>query len=414
MIRKAFLNEFLHLWLTVSSLVIAVIYFVLNPSLNILGLKDLLVFAVLGMYLFFSREVDLRPFIVLGPLFLVLIFSSVFSPAPAFAIVASLRQLLVPFILIFCSYLATRSEEDLQRLYSKIYFNLWLLLIFGFAEKFFGFWQYIDLTNFFAAKNIPVNSDNIPYVFIEPIGDGIIRMSSFLLDPINLGHTLVCLLCIELFSPSRYRILKLGIILLGLIFTFCKGAIVQLLFIFVIFNTRIHMGIRIVITVSMAAGAVLLSAYHEGILIHFNGFIASFADISPFGGGMATAGNQSHMFAKDILKEGLDQDIGDSFIGAVIGQIGMVGLFFWILPFFQLTRDFGTNDIFKRVLLSQLVIACISENSFNLLSIYSVCIIVGGKLALSAKKDHDEQKEYINSGSGRSKSGNGLLQQQPG
>lgn len=381
-----------------------------NPSLNILGLKDVVIFLVMGLYILTLKNTNLKPFLSLYPVAVVLFFAAVFSPAPTFAIVASLRQLIVPLILIFSSYLAIRSEKDLFSLFKKIRFNLWILLLFGFSEKIFGFWRYIDLSNFFKAKNIPLSPDKIPYVFIEPIAGGINRMVSLLLDPINLGHTLICLLCLELVFSDKYQKIRIILVIAGLALTFCKGAILQLFLIFIILNKDLDVAIRLLITAGLILFVVMFSDVHGGILTHFNGFIAAFDNISAFGGGLGTAGNQSLMFAGKL--KGIGEDgIGDSFIGAIIGQIGVIGLLFWLIPFFIFSKHFSSNDIFKRILVSQLLIAILSENSFNLLSIYTICLIIGAKLSIAIKNSNYAQQKRYDIRSRWSKSRHGLLQQ---
>src|SRR3546814_4604876 len=51
-------------------------------------------------------------------------------------------------------------------------------------------WRYLDLTNYFNLKGIPVDKRGLSYMFYEPALSYTERLVSTVLDPISLGHML--------------------------------------------------------------------------------------------------------------------------------------------------------------------------------------------------------------------------------
>jgi hypothetical protein len=156
--------------------------------------------------------------------------------------------------------------------------------------------------------------------------------------------------------------------------TFSKGAMLQLFFIFFILNKNINLILRIFSLLFLSILIYIVSLNHAGFLVHFNGFINVFHYLTLFGNGLATYGNYAIMFGSGDISSG----VGDSYWGSIIGQLGLVGFMAWILSFFTVIKNFPHNSYLTRILVSQLLISAISENAFNLLSIYILMILLGG------------------------------------
>jgi hypothetical protein len=380
-IRRSAFASLLHSWLTVSSIAVALLMTRVGPDPRLIALKDVAVFGVLALYLPLMRRGSGRWSLPrFAPIAAVLIAGAIASSENPLATLASLRQLAGPYALVAVGYLAVRNHASYAALLATIRRNLWILFWFGLLERAVGITRFVDVGPFFDAKNIPLSPSGVPYVFIEPIFGGVLRMVSLLLDPINTGHSLVCLMCIEAAADAghRSRLRRMGLAAAGVVLTTSKGAILQIGVVFGWMNDRVSRYVRVVTAVLFTFLVVTYGAIHGGIAAHVHGFARSFHDLTPFGHGLARAGNQAYLFGDTSQSEG----IGDSFFGAVIGQIGIVGLAVWLYPLVSLARRLPRGDLLRRLFLSQLLVAVLSENSFNLLSVYSACLLLGASLSV--------------------------------
>ncbi len=93
-------------------------------------------------------------------------------------------------------------------------------------------------------------------------------------------------------------------------------------------------------------------------------------------------GNYAKMFASDLTIYH-KMHISDTFIGSVLGQIGIVGLFFWASFFSRYSIDLIRQLIMPAsiIIVSQLMISVLSENTLNLTSFF-----IPGLLAVLVNK----------------------------
>ena len=105
-------------------------------------------------------------------------------------------------------------------------------------------------------------------------------------------------------------------------------------------------------------------------------------NVNWFGHGLGLVGNYAKMFATDLTIYNT-MHISDTFIGSVLGQLGIVGLCFWSSYF---ARYF--IDLFRRILMpgsiiiiSQLIISILSENTLNFTTFF-----IPGLLAVLVNK----------------------------
>ncbi len=369
-------------WLFVSSLLIAILYGLFNPEINLLILKDLFIVATLALLVVNYKVLKWHKFnIYVVSLLLYLLFHFFASNAPVFAKLASVRQVLIPFLLIYLGICTQIEQKDLVFFKKNIIKIAVIVILFGYFEVVFSIWHSFELGNYFKAKNIPVYGNpkepfyNYPPFFIEPIFGGIKRMTATILDPINLGHTLVFIVSILYYDKSlRYgtykRIFLITFFLIALFLTFSKGSLLQLVLVGLLNFTMISRGVKILIMFFLTLLLFYMSNFHLGIKIHLSGIKNAINSITLLGHGIAKTGNQAKMFFEQSVH------IGDTFIGAIIGQIGIIGLVLWIIPFYVIYQKIKINIVGK-ILLAQLIISIISENAFNLLSIFLLCITTG-------------------------------------
>jgi Ca2+/Na+ antiporter len=111
---------------------------------------------------------------------------------------------------------------------------------------------------------------------------------------------------------------------------------------------------------------------HTGFQSHSRGLFNSFESISAFGMGLGGAGNVSVMYA--AIKSG----IGDSFVGALLGQVGFIGCVIWFLILlYKLKESYLMSRTITLLLVTQLALGFLSENSFNFLSIFPAAFFCG-------------------------------------
>lgn len=393
LIRKLVFLKLLITWLAISSFLLILFYNYFNSSINLLALKDVFIYLLvsLSFFIFYDKyKINKKVLIYFMFLFIVLIYAFLISGAPLFAKAASTRQIITPFILMFLGYQFTRSPYDYRRLIRFIILLSFIIVGFGFFERFSHLWLILSLKEYFALKNIMLFPIGYPVMFIEPLSfnefdgiKGLSRMVSTLLDPINLGHTLAAIITVVyyerfIFKGFFLRTLVLTISFIALLLTFSKGAYLELLFIFFIFNKDVNIILRLLSIVLIFVVGYYISLHHNGFIVHFLGFYNIFEYLSFFGNGLATFGNYAHMFATDTVEK---TGVADSFWGSLIGQIGLIGFLIWYSIFHKIIENFPYNHYLTRILVAQFLFSALSENAFNLLSVFIPMFLIGSYFA---------------------------------
>ncbi|MHC8315215.1 hypothetical protein [Pseudomonas sp. LB3P31] len=380
-------TKILMYYLAWSSLLIALLYSV-APSIDWVYLKDGAIIAVLALS---ARKIRVQnnPIIisVIFALPILILYSYAISPAEDFAKIASIRQLIMPFIIFAVGYISINKYSDYQAALKTLVSIALIMCAFGVFERLLHLWTLIDISRFFISKKIPVFEYGYPIFFIEPISimgwmelpNGIPRMVSSFLDPINLGHTLVFFICVVMYDTNitikKSRMVGLLLILfLCLALTLSKGAWLELFLVTVALNSRGSITLKL-IALLMAIPAIFIYAQsHAGFMIHLNGFIGVFSHITAFGHGLSTFGNYSAMFNTSGQ---IAQGVGDSFWGSLLGQLGLIGFILWMLPFVAMISRLGLKHYLSKIILAQLIVSALSENAFNLMSIAYPLLTIG-------------------------------------
>ncbi|WP_285650477.1 hypothetical protein [Allomuricauda sp. NBRC 101325] len=378
-LKKPLILKLAILWCFTCSIILALGYLIFDLNLNLLFVKDLLIITLFGLV--FRLKAKTSPVVVFSLCFFIYLFTVYFfSDAPLIAKAASIRQMIMPLILVFFGISLGNNVNFKDSLRFAIKIGLFVLLV-GFIEVLLGIWHYINVTGYFKVKNIPFYNLSYPQLylypvfFIEPIFGGIKRMASTLLDPINLGHSFAFLFSFiyfkkDLFNSKNKRNWLAALFILGILMTFSKGAILQLIITILLFTKKISKGIKICLLFLFSIFLLYASKFHAGVMKHVEGLQSTIANVNFFGHGLAKTGNQAFMFGDPSVV------IGDTYIGAIVGQIGILGFLLWISPFIVILRRLNFN-LTSKILIAQLIIALISENAFNLLSVFLVCIFIG-------------------------------------
>ncbi|MBP6455540.1 MAG: hypothetical protein KA275_02320 [Chitinophagaceae bacterium] len=368
-----FLLSFILLANTFNAIVLS--YF--SNSTWILASKEIL----LGLFfvLFFLSwkklflNIPIWFFIVLA----ILISSFFISNANNITKIASLRQIIIPYVILFAGFLLNDNKNDEIKFYSWLKASALYLVFASIAMYFVLIYNIIDFEKYFEIKQAITTTYGIPFMFYDPMSGDFVRNVSTFLDPINLGHALLFLFLI-IKSSNKSDFLFKWIIFLFMALTICKGAYLQLIIIglFLLRNKIpiLLQGLLILFGIFMV---VFLSNYHEGIKLHLEGFLVSIKTITFFGHGLGMVGNQSLLFGTQNTIP-----IYDTFIGSIIGQLGIVGFVLWLLPFvFISSKIYNSNKLVVYILSAQLIVSVLSENAFNFLSIYFLMLLVGFSFA---------------------------------
>ena len=371
-INKYFENQIiiLYCWGAFSPVIIAMLIKVGIKNSFVFSLKDLIIYCF-AFFSFFLWVKNKRIFnlCLFGILICFVFFMNYLIVNPNYsAPLNNLRQLISPLFLILFFVAIFRRVKNYEEIKRCALFVHYFLFFFGLFDLIFGVWKRFGLYDFFRLKGIPVDSFGLSYMFYEPILNYSLRMTSALLDPISLGHYFATFFCFCWYVPVFSRKQEKYVFftsLVGLLLTFSKGAMLQVFFMLVLFNKRIILPIRI-LSILIPLYIVYIIPNKTGLLIHFYGVYRSIVTLSFFGHGVGSVGNYAKMFSNDLSKYYL-LGISDTFIGSLVGQVGVFGLILWL--------TFIINAIYLRncyipakMLISILIISIMSENTLNVTS----------------------------------------------
>ncbi|HQF36154.1 MAG TPA: hypothetical protein PLL26_00730 [Candidatus Dojkabacteria bacterium] len=401
--RKDLLIIFTLCWFSFSSIIIATL-FMFSHEFNWILLKDF-VYVLLFIILFpsiISHRYD-KNFVLFNLiLWIIVVISFLQSPASIFLKMASIRQIMSFEIFFLIGYELIKNRLTYKKTV-RIFLILGLVIVsFGIIEKSLKLWSFFDLSAYLGAKNIGFYENGYPYFFIEPIPEAIsnligvtsvTRMVSTILDPINLGHILV--LCVALSLKDNLKIFKfkvtnfflIFVYIVGIFLTFSKGAWIQLFLVLVLKYNKFVRRYWILFFIILFLFLIGIGPFHPGLSIHIKGLTNSIKSATLWGLGLGMAGNYSSMFGN------ANSTIGDTYIGAIIGQIGVVGIVFWFLLIYSIYKKSVSENILGFVLFSQIFVAIFSENSFNILSIVFLFLLIGGLYRIQKEENKLEIKK---------------------
>jgi hypothetical protein len=295
----------------------------------------------------------------------------------------NIRQIIAPVILLIIYTNIRLTKESVEKISKYICYLGILVFFFGIFEQTFQLWQKINLSDFFLLKHIPVDEKGLSYMFYEPTFGNRERMTSILLDPISLGHFYATLGGYLFYMKNKNKIQKTTFYLcvISLFLCLSKGAILQFYIYIFVFNKNINIFIRLIATLFFLFICVgLIVIYNVPIanfIIHITGFVNSIQSITFFGHGIGTAGNYASMFSNSSL----ELHIGDSYMGTLIGQIGIFGTLSWLTLICLVIYTSISNKVSKRFALrmffSIFLVSVLSENTMNVTSFLLPSILIG-------------------------------------
>ena len=312
---------------------------------------------------------------------------------------ASLRQLYLPFI--FYIYGTTYRSKEKDRIEISSFFVKCCLgaVYFGFVEMVFGvwFWRTAGIERYAYIKG---NAQYLRFGLYRSFytfdigGSPIRRMASTLVDPVILGQLLALAFLISVFTPwsqlyktRSYKIYVSVILAIGLICTLAKGGLVIMAMSSLLLLKKVSK--KRVLSNLLTLPLVLIGILYFGYGIvndlsssnHLNGLISGFKVMLkyPFGMGIGSGGNAAHTFGESMLNSRYAGS--ESFIGAVMVQLGIWGLFLYLWLFVYMIShsnrayDLPINRIYHYAFFSLVLTSFVNNTSISFTSCYLYCIM---------------------------------------
>lgn len=254
---------------------------------------------------------------------------------------ASVRQMYLPFVFFL---LGSTNYKSVTSINKTIYFFVCIMIVtavFGWIEMALGtsFWITLGYPSFAALKGTEsgLSYEGIHGAFYTwDLGIRLRRMASFLAEPVILSQLLSFALIFVIFLDNLFRTKTrriIAILILGcaLLSSLGKGGIIIALFSFALIVGDIwhQRGLAFLakcsfIVVLIAGIAYVVSNEANGSNLHLTGLTENLINLVyyPFGRGIGSVGNLGYNYGgrTELLAR------GESFIGAVIGQLGVFAI----------------------------------------------------------------------------------------
>lgn len=302
----------------------------------------------------------------------------------------NIRQILGPLVLLLIFCQLRINERGQEMLLKVLCWTVICVFSFGLYEQVTAFWATVNLKIYFGLKGIPTDANGLSFMFYEPMFGYRERMTSTFLDPISLGHFFASAAIFLFYLKGKKRMVKVAFLcsLVGLFLALSKGAILQFFIGVILLNPKIYLIIRL----SLASLPFIFFASvknQTGILNHVSGFLNSIESLTLFGNGIGAVGNYAKMFSNDLTVYN-KLGIADTYIGAVLGQIGLIGIIIWlsiaysIIVYSAKTKAEELNAL--RMFLSIFIVSILSENTMNITSFLLPAIIISLSMQIKSSR----------------------------
>lgn len=303
----------------------------------------------------------------------------------------SYRQLMIiPLFYSFGSYFVPKI--DLNRMRSALFTLMILVCLSGYVERFIlfdsteTFWNLAGIGEYqkmkgserwaFGVGGTPGSFYTVDFKGFGTI-DHLRRMASLLFaEPTIFGQFLVMPIVYCFLARKHFWTLFFGIALLAVL---SKGGLLAVVVAFAFYYIQAKrsyiLNFFIVLGCISAIAATAYLAYFSksfaSVAVHLSGLAISITDLIkyPFGRGVGNAGNWAVLAS---YTTGVDTDsvgAGESYFGALIGQLGLVGVVFYFVLFYFVWRRSTAKDPFhiaiKYSILATLVSGIASESAIS-------------------------------------------------
>lgn len=288
------------------------------------------------------------------------------------AFFASYRNIVACILFLLFGYLLS-CYCDIDRYYRGILIIVTIVLCVGFYEIFINdsMWISLNIGELWTKKGMRVETWGFPPNFISSeaiMGQRIRRMAATFADPVNLGTFLLFGTIIAWYKKKRILVL---LSLIACALTVSKGALLGVLIFMCVHTfyydrTKLFAGLIFLITaiVGLSFLSFAKDSSSGSVFLHISGFVSSITNIvqEPLGYGCGNVGVMSQ-----VLSVTSNEEITESGLGAIIGQLGIVGLGVYMCFFanvFSKIKSFG-EDVRQKIMLMSLFYSIIANMMFN-------------------------------------------------
>ena len=307
-------------------------------------IKELMIYLAVIVYLFKRKKIHIGRVELLALFYIAIVaFNFLRSSAPMSAIIASVRTLLLPVVFICYGKTLPRGEITDFKVTNYIIKTSLILSVFAFIEYFIlgdAFWRSIGYTKYITSYKImsswTYNGVSINY-YTWDFGHAVRRFVSLMADPLAtaylvfLGLSLLWLGCKNKLRNNRglRHVLEIFLLITSILF-FSKGIYVCItvcLMVAYLFKNQYRYK-RLKTPITIGLFIILAGVMYVGFsgklgttssANHFNGLVTALQNGGWFGRGLGSAGINAAV-------SGAEVDMGESYIGTIIYQLGYIGL----------------------------------------------------------------------------------------
>lgn len=261
--------------------------------------------------------------------------------ATVFTKLVCFRQIMTPFIMVIYGKTLTISNTQLRE-YLKFVVKLGLVMsILGLFERFVlgdEFWRAIHIENYMSNKGFDqwLYENGLPGNFYSAdlySSLGLVRrLVGVMADPLLTAHFLafcvVILLFVEVFNNKSTQYIAVFIMSLTILLTLSKGAILVLCvaYLYKLWRKNKIVSLMLLIPFVLLIVIIIKQNVFYTLSAHVGGFASSIFS-GTLGEGLGKAGNFANLYGA------AESDIAESYMGALIGQTGLIGFIVFILAF---------------------------------------------------------------------------------
>lgn len=332
---------------------------------------------------------------------LLIFYGFIYGSDSITGMLSSVRQMYLPFVFFLLGSVCYKEPKELL---STLQFFIKIMIvtaIFGWIEMALGtdFWTELGYSSFATLKGTEsgLSPEGVHGAFFSwDLGRRVRRMASFIAEPVILGQLFAFALIISIFIKNivKNKIQKYIIIIilaLALLSTIAKGGIIIALFAFTFalgeeWNKRsLTLLSRSIFFIILSIGIAYVLWSDTNGITHMAGLFENlrFFPFYPFGRGIGTIGNLGYNYGgrSELIAN------GESFIGAIIGQAGIVAIIIYTYFYYGIIKFFNHALIenwlrIRRICLwlnvGLLLTALVNNTAISFTSCFIYFILAGG------------------------------------
>lgn len=340
--------------------------------------KEIIFYGAVILYFIYNKKMKIRKNSLYAIAMILVCLPYFFiGEASLYTKLVCFRQIMTPVILILYGRTLLLTENDFVD-YFRFLVKIGIALVFfGFIEELVigdDFWIALHIEKYMDMKGFSAWAwDGLPGNFYSAdlhLTIGMLRrMVSIMADPLLTGHFLAFCVVILLYKKLfENNLLNMGILFLltvGVVLTLSKGAI---LVIAIAFAYKLWRNNKLFAIPFILVGIIMLVFMIKNNVLysisqHTSGLVSS--SIRVVGKGLGSVGNYANLYGN------ANSDISESYIGALLGQMGLMGVVMFLCVFIHYSkkilsvRKSRVSILVFAYVLGVILEAFMSESSIN-------------------------------------------------